>query len=91
MKRLSIIAAALLIALPAVAQTYQATGVVKKIDAAKGSIEIKHEAIKSLNWPGMTMSFAVRDKKLLSAVKPEQKVNFELVKEKDSYVISGIK
>ncbi|MBI4294308.1 MAG: copper-binding protein [Betaproteobacteria bacterium] len=91
MKRLSIFIAAMLIALPAAAQTHQAAGVVTKVDEAKNSIEIKHEAIKSLNWPGMTMSFEVRDRKLLSVVKPQQKVTFELVQEKGRYVIVGIK
>lgn len=70
---------------------HQGTGVVKRVDVALGVVSLKHEAIKSLNWPGMTMDFAVRDPKLLSGLKPEQKVSFELVAEKGRYVITGIK
>jgi Cu(I)/Ag(I) efflux system protein CusF len=73
------------------AQTHQATGVVKRIDAAKGVVSVKHDPIKSLNWPGMTMDFNVRDPKLLAGVKPDQKVRFEFVEEKGRYVITGIK
>jgi Cu(I)/Ag(I) efflux system protein CusF len=73
------------------AQSTQATGVVKGIDAAKGVVMLKHDAIKSLKWPAMTMEFGVRDKKLLDGLKPEQKVAFEFVQEKSGYVITSIK
>lgn len=72
-------------------QTHQATGVVKGVNAAKGVVMLKHDPVKSLNWPGMTMEFAVRDKKLLEGLKPEQKVSFEFVQEKSASVITSIK
>lgn len=75
----------------AFAQTHQGTGVVKRIDAAKGVVSLKHDPVKSLNWPGMTMNFNVRDPKLLAGVKPEQQIKFEFVEEKGRYVITGIK
>ena len=74
-----------------IAQTYQATGVVKGVDAARGVVTLKHDPVKSLNWPGMTMEFGVRDKKLLANLKPEQKVAFEFVQEKSGSVITSIK
>jgi Cu/Ag efflux protein CusF len=75
----------------AFAQSHQATGVVKRIDAAKGVVSLKHDPVKSLNWPGMTMDFNVRDPKLLAGVKPDQVVMFEFVEEKGRYVITSIK
>ena len=77
----------------AVAQSpHPATGVVKKIDAAKGTVTLAHDPIKSLNWPAMTMDFRVRDKASLATLKPGQKIEFELVEEKKgSYVINRIK
>jgi Cu/Ag efflux protein CusF len=72
------------------AQTHEATGIVKRIDPAKGVVSLKHDPVKSLGWPGMTMDFSVRDPKLLSGLKPEQKVRFEFVEEKGRYVISAI-
>lgn len=75
----------------AFAQSHQATGVVKRIDAAKGVVSLKHDPIKSLNWPGMTMDFNVRDPKLLAGIKPDQQVKFEFVEEKGRYVITSMK
>ncbi|MBI2959721.1 MAG: copper-binding protein [Betaproteobacteria bacterium] len=62
----------------------------KRVDTALGVVSLKHEAIKSLKWPGMTMDFSVRDPKLLKGIKPEQKVTFELVEEKGRYVVTRI-
>jgi Cu(I)/Ag(I) efflux system protein CusF len=73
------------------AQTYQATGVVKGVKPDKGVVTLKHDPVKSLNWPGMTMDFSVRDKKLLEGLKAEQKVKFEFVQEKSESVITSIK
>ena len=75
----------------AYAQGHQATGVVKRIDTAKGVVALAHGPIKSLNWPGMTMDFSVRDPKLLKGIKPEKKVTFELIEEKGGYAITSIK
>ena len=80
-----------LLAGAALAQSHQATGVVKRIDAAKGVVSLKHDPVKSLNWPGMTMDFNVRDPNLLAGVKPDQQVKFEFVEEKGRYVITRIK
>ena len=73
------------------AQTHQATGVVKGVKPDKGVVTLKHDPVKSLNWPGMTMDFGVRDRKLLEGLKPEQKVSIEFVQEKSGSVITSIK
>lgn len=66
-------------------------GVVKKVDAAAGVVKLAHEPIPAIKWPAMTMDIKVQDAKLLSGLKPEQKVNFSLVKGADGqYVISRI-
>ena len=71
---------------------HPATGVVKKVDATKGTVTLAHDPVKSLNWPAMTMDFHVRDKASLATLKPGQKIEFELIEEKKgSYVISRIK
>ena len=75
----------------AYAQTHQGTGVVKSVKPDKGVVTLKHDPVKSLNWPGMTMDFNVRDKKLLEGLKAEQKVKFEFVQEKSASVITSIK
>lgn len=66
-------------------------GTINKIDATAAIINISHEAIPALKWPGMTMDFKVADKKLLENLKTGQKVSFGLVKKPAAgYVISHI-
>jgi Cu(I)/Ag(I) efflux system membrane fusion protein len=72
---------------------HKGRGEVTQIDAAKGRVEIDHEPIASLQWPRMTMGFAVRDKAQLSGLKQGDAVQFELHAEPDqdgSYVIERI-
>ena len=56
----------------------QGTGVVKAIDATKGTLTLQHEAIASIGWPAMTMPFKVASPELLKHVKVGDKVQFTL-------------
>jgi len=72
--------------------THKATGVVKRVDRDKSAVTLAHDPVASLNWPAMTMDFRVRDKASLATLKPEQKIEFDLIEEKKgSYVINRIK
>jgi len=53
-------------------------GVVKSVDASKGTVTITHEPIKELNWPAMTMGFKVADPALLKNATVGRKVEFAL-------------
>jgi Cu/Ag efflux protein CusF len=63
---------------PCASQTAQGTGVVEAIDTAKGTITIKYQAIASIHWPAMTMTFRANPSRLLKNVKVGEKVNFTL-------------
>ena len=63
---------------PCTNQTADGTGVVETIDTAKGTITIKHQAIASIQWPAMTMTFKAGPPSLLQSVKVGEKVNFTL-------------
>lgn len=56
----------------------QSTGVIKAIDTAKGSVTIQHQAIESIHWPAMTMTFKADPPSLLNRVKVGEKVHFTL-------------
>ena len=71
--------------------THTATGVVKKVDAASSRITLRHEPIAALGWPAMTMPFTVKDRKILTTLKPEQKVEFEFVQAGGAPVITSIR
>ena len=72
-------------------KTHHGSGVVQSVDAAAGTVTVKHEAIASAGWPAMTMSFPVQDKKALENVKPGQKVDFAFMQQGSSNVITSIK
>ncbi len=69
-----------------------ATGKVISVDAEKHTIKLKHDPIKTLNWPVMTMLFTADSGVDLSSVKEGDAVSFTLKPAgKDDYTISAIK
>ena len=75
----------------AAVQSHEGKGTINSVDAKSGKINMTHDPITSLNWPGMTMDFEVQDKAALTGLKPGQKVTFKLVEtRKNKYVISEI-
>ena len=75
----------------AATESHQGKGTINSVDAKAGKINLSHEPIASLDWPGMTMDFDVQDKALLTNLKPGQKVTFKLIEaRKGKYVISEI-
>ena len=52
-------------------------GEVRKVDAVKGLIVLRHGDIPSIAMPAMTMEFDVADKKLLDGLKVGDKVKFQ--------------
>lgn len=66
-------------------------GVIKKVDPARLSINLSHEAIPALQWPAMTMDFRVKDAALLKGREPGQKIEFALEKSADGrYLLVSI-
>lgn len=70
---------------------HRATGVVTRVDGARGKVTIKHEPVQSLNWPSMTMAFSVRDKSMLEKMPKDRKINFEFVQQGNEYVVTSVK
>ena len=73
------------------AKTHHAVGVVKSVDADKGAVTVDHEAVSSMNWPAMTMSFKAHDKRMLQPLKPGSKIEFDFVNRGKDHVITKIK
>jgi Cu/Ag efflux protein CusF len=63
---------------------------IKKIDRDAKKITLKHEPIKHLDMPAMTMVFQVKDDKLLDAAKAGDKIVFGVEKVKGGYVVTAI-
>ena len=76
---------------PAVIQKVSTgTGLIQQIDKERGAVTIKYDSLQGLNMPGMTLSFLVKDKAMLSSLQPLQKVNFELTYDGSKYLITKI-
>jgi len=73
------------------AKTHQATGVVKNLDVAKGTVTFAHDPVKSLNWPAMSMTFGVKDKAMLDKLAVGKKFNFEFMQQGSGYVVTDVK
>ena len=73
------------------AKPHKGVGVVKSLDAGKGTVMLAHEPIPSLRWPAMTMKFTARDRKLLDKLAPGGKVEFEFVVQGKEYVLTSLK
>jgi len=70
--------------------THKAVGVIRKVDAQANSVTLAHEAIQSLNWPAMTMSFKVQDKTLLDKLAQGKKVEVDFEQRGKDYVITKV-
>ena len=63
---------------------------VRKVDKDAKKITLKHEAIKNLDMPGMTMVFQVKDAALLEKTQAGDKVKFKVVNEGGAFVVTDI-
>jgi Cu/Ag efflux protein CusF len=66
-------------------------GEVKKIDLKQKKITIKHEALKGLEMPPMTMVFVVSDDALLAKAKQGQPIEFVAEKVNGKLTVTDIK
>ena len=65
-------------------------GTVAGVDVARREITLDHGPIGEL-MGAMTMTFSVRDPKILEGVAPGAKVEFDVTHEKDAYVVEAIR
>ena len=71
--------------------TSEGVGVVEGVDKSNGTVTLSHEPIASLNWPAMTMDFAVEDKKLFNKLTAGKKVKFQFIKHGNQYLVTSVK
>jgi len=67
-----------------------ADGEIRKVDKENKKITIKHGVIKSLDMPGMTMVFQVKDPALLDKVKAGDKVRFSAEQAGSALVVTTL-
>lgn len=72
------------------AQAHRASGTVKALDAAKGTVSVAHGPVATLQWPAMTMTFKSASAAALKNLKPGATVEFEFEQRGKDYVITRI-
>ena len=70
--------------------THRGVGVIESIDKEIGQVQIDHEEIKDF-MPAMNMPFEVKDKSILDAVAPGDRVEFLLRADESGMVVIAIK
>lgn len=65
-------------------------GEVRKVDTEQGKVTLKHEPIKSLDMPAMTMVFRAEKPELLKNLKPGDKVRFAAQSVSGAIVVTEI-
>jgi Cu/Ag efflux protein CusF len=71
------------------AQQATATGEVRRVDAAGGTVTLKQGEIKELNLPAMTLVYQAAPA-LLQKVKAGDKVRFTATRQDGKYVVTAI-
>jgi Cu/Ag efflux protein CusF len=79
------------ISVTGIAQSAPFDGQVKKIDQAAGKITITHGPIQKFDMDEpMTMVYRVQDLSMLKAVKVGDKVNFDLDRVNNQFIVTAI-
>jgi Cu(I)/Ag(I) efflux system protein CusF len=63
------------------------TGVVRKVDKEAGKVTIRHEPLRNLDMPAMTMVFRVKDRAMLDQLKPGDKISFVADKVEGNFTV----
>jgi Cu(I)/Ag(I) efflux system protein CusF len=63
---------------------------VRRVDAAGGRVTLRHGPIPSLDMPGMTMQFQVKDAALLQGLKEGSRIRFAAEKINGQYTVTVI-
>jgi Cu(I)/Ag(I) efflux system periplasmic protein CusF len=74
----------------AMANSHLTDGEVRKVDKEAGKLTLKHAEIKSLEMPGMTMVFVVKDKAMLDKLQPGDKIRFAAVNDAGTLTVTEI-
>ncbi len=70
---------------------HHAVAVVHAVNKDNGTVSVVHEPVRSLNWPAMTKTFVVEDRKLFDSLVSGKKVCIEFEKRRTGYFITAVR
>ena len=77
-------------AMSAESASHMVEGEIKKVNRDNRKMTIKHGDIKTLDMPGMTMVFQIRETSLLETFKAGDKVKFVIEKLDGAFVVTSM-
>ncbi len=66
-------------------------GEIRRVATTNSRLPLKHEEIKSLDMPPMTMVFYVKDSSLLTGLNPQDKIEFQATSEGTKYFMTAVR
>ncbi len=66
------------------------TGILKELMPGENKINMAHDPIPALDWPDMVMDFEIKENLSLKGLNKGDKVEFELEKSKNGYIVKSI-
>jgi Cu(I)/Ag(I) efflux system protein CusF len=72
------------------AADHYTVGEIRKVDTVQGKLTIRHDDIKNLGMPGMTMNFKVKDPAMLGQVQVGDAVRFVVERMNGALVITEL-
>ncbi|MDF1671676.1 MAG: copper-binding protein [Roseovarius sp.] len=91
LKKSALIASTIAIMSTASMATEYTKGMVKKVDIESGKVTVKHEELKNLDMPAMTMVFRVNDDEQLQNLKEGQAIEFVAERVKGKLTLVEVK
>ena len=91
LKKSALIASTIAIMSTASMATEYTKGMVKKVDIESGNVTVKHEELKNLDMPAMTMVFRVNDDEQLQNLKEGQAIEFVAERVKGKLTLVEVK
>ena len=70
--------------------SHRVVGIVKKVDVAARTVTLDHEAVKSLSWPAMTMTFKIDSAADMRKLKSGAHVKVDMVQRGNDYVVTAV-
>jgi Cu(I)/Ag(I) efflux system periplasmic protein CusF len=90
MKKILLAVAALVLSMSAWAQAPTTKGEVTKIDKPGGRVTLKHDEIRNLDMPAMTMVYRVSNPELLDGLAVGSRIRFTAERVNGQYTVTSI-
>ena len=76
---------------PTLANAEWVQGEIRRLDRENARLTIRHNEIKSMDMPPMTMVFYVKDVSLLNGIQVNETIEFQATVDGKKYIVTGLR